>query len=100
MFTSALLLILVHSYYSWSENKNKDHLTASFKQLFKSSHSAVVASAVEHAVKSHGEDPGSVCEEIIRIVRDHALGMFALHFCNNVDYVHCRAFYFDQNCFH
>ena len=70
------MLILVHSYYSWSESKNEDHLTASFKQLFTSSHSAVVALAVEQAVKSHGEDHTSLCKEIIRIVRDLPLGKF------------------------
>ena len=40
----------------------------------------VVASAIEQAVRSHGEDPSSLCEEIIRIVMDHPLGEFALHF--------------------
>ena len=78
------MIILVHSYYSWSASKKEDHLTASFKQLFTSSHSMVVASAIEQAVRSHGEDPSSLCEEIIRIVMDHPLGEFALHFHKNV----------------
>ena len=65
---SALILISVHSYYSWSYNKQGDHLAASFKQFMKSSHHAVIAPAIEQAINSCGEDTGYLCEEILQII--------------------------------
>ena len=71
---SAILLILVHSFYSWDQNHKGDHLVTSFQQFIQSSHPQVIASAVEQAIKSCGEDHGLLCEEIIKIVWKHPLG--------------------------
>ena len=71
---SAILLILVHSFYSWDQNHKGDHLVASFQQFIQSSHPQVIASAVEQAIKSCGEDHDLLCEEIIKIVWKHSLG--------------------------
>ena len=71
---SAILLILVHSFYSWDQNHNGDHLVASFQQFIKSSHSRVIAPAVEQAIKSCGEDHDLLCDEIIKIIWKHPLG--------------------------
>ena len=71
---SAILLILVHSFYSWDQNHDGDHLVASFQQFIKSSHSQVIASAVEQAIKSCGEDHDLLCDEIIKIIWKHPLG--------------------------
>ena len=48
----------------------------------KSSHSQVVASAVEQAIKSCGEDHDLLCDEIIKIIWKHPLGklMFKILF--------------------
>ena len=81
----ALLLILVHSFYSWDKHKKEDHLTASFKQFIKSSHPARIVSAVEQAVKSCNENPSLLCEEIIQIVWKNSLGKFILEFWFSID---------------
>ena len=77
-FISALVLIIVHSYYSWTQNHQGDHLTASFMQFMKSSHHTVIASAIEKAIDSYGEDTGCLCEEILQIIKNHPLGRFIL----------------------
>ena len=74
IFILAILLILVHSFYSWDQNQKGDHLAASFQQFIKSTHPQVIASAVEQAIKSYGQNHALVCEEIIRIVLKHSLG--------------------------
>ena len=74
IFILAILLILVHSFYSWDQNQKGDHLAASFQQFIKSTHPQVIASAVEQAIKSCGQNHDLVCEEIIRIVLKHSLG--------------------------
>ena len=82
---SALLLILVHSFYSWDRHKQGDHLTASFEQFIKSSHPARIVLAVEQAVKSCNENPGLLYEEIIQIVWKNPLGRFILEFWFSTD---------------
>ena len=79
-FISALLVILVHSFYSWEKDKTRDHLTASFDQLIQSSHSSVIISAVEQAVQSCGDNMSSLCEELIQIVLNNPMGNFILDF--------------------
>ncbi|KAF8551853.1 hypothetical protein OG21DRAFT_219279 [Imleria badia] len=73
ILSTSLLLILVHSYHSWDKDKKGDHLSTSFEQFIKSSHSVVVTSAVEQAIKSYGTDLGLLCEAIIQIVQKHPL---------------------------
>jgi hypothetical protein len=72
-FGASILLILVHSFYSWDHNQNGDHLVASAQQFMRSSHSHVIASAVEQAIKSCGQNHDLLCEEIIKIVWKHPL---------------------------
>jgi hypothetical protein len=81
---SAILLILVHSFYSWDHNQNGDHLVASAQQFMRSSHSHVIASAVEQAIKSCGQNHDLLCEEIIKIVWKHPLGKMSFGFLFNI----------------
>ena len=74
----ALVLILVHSYYSWTENNQGNYLAASFKQFIESSHHTIIASAIEQATNSYGEDYGHLCEEILHIIKAHPLGKLIL----------------------
>ena len=74
----ALLLILVHSFYSWERNGKENHLHFSFEKFINSSQPVVIASAVEQAIKSCGGDLDSLCEEIIQIVLKNSLGRFIL----------------------
>ncbi|KAG6380387.1 hypothetical protein JVT61DRAFT_8504 [Boletus reticuloceps] len=69
----AVLIILVHSFYSWEGARKENHLIASFDQFIRSSHSEVVTSAVKQAIESCGEDYHSLCNEIINIVWKHPL---------------------------
>ena len=73
IFILALVLILVHSYYSWTLNNQGVHLAASFKQFVESSHHTIIASAIEQAINSYGEDTGYLCEEILQIIKSHPL---------------------------
>ena len=82
---SAILLILVHSFYSWDQNQRGDHLVASFKQLMESPQPQAIASAVEQATKSSGEDLDLLCEEIIKIVWTHPLGKLTSKISFNTD---------------
>ena len=81
---SALLLILVHSYYSWTQNNQGDHLTASFHQFMESSCHAVIASAIEQAINSGGKDTDGLCEEILQIIKNHPLGKLILEVQLNI----------------
>ena len=82
--SQAILLILVHSFYSWDQNQKGDHLIASFQQFIKSSHPQVIALAVEQAIKSCGEDYDLLCEEIIKIVWKHPLGKMSFGISFNI----------------
>jgi len=74
ILSASVLIILVHSFYSWDRAKKEDHhLTASFEQFIKSSHPEVVALAVKQAIESCGEDCQSLCNEIIKIVWKYPL---------------------------
>ena len=79
-FFLALLLILVHSFYSWNKDKKGDHLIASFTHFMESSESypTMVTSAVEQSTASYarGGNLHLLCEEIIQIVAKHPLGRF------------------------
>ena len=81
---SALLLILVHSYYSWTQNSQGDHLTASFHQFMESSCHAVIASAIKQAINSCGKDTDCLCEEILQIIKNHPLGKLILEVQLNI----------------
>ena len=78
MSISALLVILVHSFYYWDKDKTGDHLIASFEQFIHSSHSSVIASAVKKAVLSCGNDMSLLCEEVIQIALSSPMGNFIL----------------------
>ena len=82
---SAILLILVHSFYSWDQNLKEDHLVASFQQFIKSSRSQDIASAVEQAIKSSGKDLDLLCEEIIQIVWKNPMGKLTFMISFNID---------------
>ncbi|KAF8126793.1 hypothetical protein EV363DRAFT_1173868, partial [Boletus edulis] len=74
ILSASVLIILVHSFYSWDRaRKEDDHLIASFEQFIKSSHPEVVTSAVKQAIESCGEDYHSLCNEIINIVWKYPL---------------------------
>ena len=77
---SALLVILVHSCYSWNKHKDEDHLTASFEQFIHSPHSSVIVSAVEKVVQSCSDDVSLLCEELIQVVLNNPMGNFILNF--------------------
>ena len=81
---SALVLILVHSYYSWTQNNQGDYLTASFKQFMEPSHHTDIASAIEQAINLCGEDTGSLCKEILQIIKNHPLGKLILEVQFNI----------------
>ena len=79
IFALALLLILVHSFYSWDKKQQTNHLYSSFEQFFNSSsQSTVIASAVKQAIKSCGRNLDLLCEAIIQIVLQHSSGGFVL----------------------
>ncbi|KAF8126799.1 hypothetical protein EV363DRAFT_1173844, partial [Boletus edulis] len=73
ILSASVLIILVHSFYSWDRARKGNHLLASFKQFIKSSHPEVVTSAIKQAIESCGEDCHSLCNEIIKIVWKYPL---------------------------
>ena len=73
-----MLLILVHSYYFWSEDRKGDYLHASFNHFIISSHPAIITSAIQEAFKSHGKEPKLLCEKIIQITMNYPLGKFII----------------------
>jgi hypothetical protein len=84
LFILAILLILLHSFYSWDQNQTGDHLAASAQQFIGSSHPHVIASAVEQAIKSCGKDHDLLCEEIIKIVWKYPLGNMLFQILFNI----------------
>ena len=59
-------------------------MAASFKQFMESSHYVIVASAIEQAINSY-EDTGSLCEEIIQVIKNHPLGKLILEVQLNIN---------------
>ena len=84
-FILALVLILVHSYYSWTQNNKGDLLAASFNQFIKSSHHTTIAPAIEQAINLYGEDTHHLCEEILQIIKNHPLGKLILEVQLNIN---------------
>lgn len=70
----ALLVILIHSFYSWDKDRKKDHLSLSFQQFIQSQNPTIIASAVEEAIKAFKGNLTLLCEEIIKIVTENPLG--------------------------
>ena len=81
----ALLVVFLHSFYSWDKAKTGDNLIASFEQFIHSSHSSVIVSAVEKAVQSYGDNVDSLCEEVIQIFLNNPMVNSYLAFQLHID---------------